>query len=338
MLSLDIYMIALDSAESVFHNTRMSKIVAVCAFALSIHAVPASALTLTGDYSMLSSSGSVYQNAAGQLFETAGAGRADVTSLFQSNVSASFTYLQNSLQIPSWNHTVTFKLFDFAAAMINADGDSQVTGEDGNGRTSSSTIRIDSSASSHFLLDPTPFDNSEYNLSSTNAMLGGGTVNVARFGMALSGGPGENRTDLLTLFLHETMHSIGITDIARFENLPNVGPAGMAGGPNRNLVIPTSLTGFSSNFNLPFLSASPHIDTFANGGLFARTVTSEPGFGEGDRALPTGVEIYALALINGAGPGQFNTDLVVPEPSTVAFGMIGVLGFAFRRIRNSRNR
>lgn len=295
----------------------MNRIRTLTAAALLAYAVPASAVTLFADYSQLSASGSVYQSAGGQLSETAAPGFVDVTGLFKTDVSAAFAYLDNAILVP-FNHTVTFKLFDLQST--GADGDSLVTGEDANGRPISSTIRIDTSAASHFFLDPTPLDNSEYAMTFSNATLGGGSVNVERFGTAVTGGPADGRTDLLTLALHETIHSIGITDnIQRFVDAVGAGAA--PGSPDRLMTIPTSLTGLPTDFTIPFLGASAHIDTFADGGTFRHAVVSEPGFGEGDRALITGAEVYALCVVEGCSANQFNTDpnpnAAIPEPGTL---------------------
>lgn len=280
----------------------------------------AAALSLSANYLMFGNAinHKVYQNDVGQLFRSPGTGRTDVTLLFELNVAAANTYLEHAITVP-WNHEVTYKLFDFKTAGIEADGDSEITAADDNNRTVSSIIRIDSSANSHFYLDPTPFDNSEYNFKSSDAPLGGGSVNVERFGTAIADGSADGRTDLLTLFLHETMHSIGISSSSnRFVAL--CGDDTKAGDPDRMLTIPTSLSMLPSSFDIPILSASSHIDTVASDGLFAHAVTSEPGFGEGDRALPSGAEIYALALINGATSTQYNLELAVLKPSMAFFG------------------
>ena len=100
---------------------------ALAGAALLCNAVPASAVTLDADYSMLSSSGMVFQNAAGQLFESSasGSGLTDVTGLFKSNVSAAYAYLDAAVKAP-FTPVITYKLFDFQAAGINANGDSGI--------------------------------------------------------------------------------------------------------------------------------------------------------------------------------------------------------------------
>ena len=140
-----------------------------------------------------------------------------------------------------------------------------------------------------------------------NATLGGGLVNVGRYGSALAGSAAENRTDILTLLMHELIHSAAL------------GADTPEGNLNRKLTIPTALTGFASDFDLPFISASNHIDPFAQGGVFEHTVTSEPSFGNNDRWLLTGVEVFGICVVQGCTPSQVNPNLVasVPEPSTL---------------------
>ena len=160
-------------------------------------------------------------------------------------------------------------------------------------------------------------------------------MNVERFGTATPDGLADGRTDLLTLLLHETMHSIGISSGSdRFVAL--VGDDTKAGDPDRMLTIPTSLSTLPLSFDVPILSASGHIDTSASDGIFAHAVTSEPGFGEGDRALPTGAEIYALAQINGATSTQYTLDLF--QPTMAFFGTpwnAGILRYVQVNFHNS---
>ena len=188
---------------------------------------------------------------------------------------------------------------------------------------------LDSSSSSSFYLDATPFDNSEYTMQSVDATLGGGTVNVGRYGSALASSQAANRTDILTLAMHELIHSAALK-----ADTPE-------GNSNRKLTIPTSLTGFSSDFDLPFIDGSNHIDPFLQGAVFQHTVTSEPSFGNNDRWLLTGVEVYGICVIQGCTPDQVFPNFVasvnnVPESNSlflVAAGL-GLMG-AFRRRQKS---
>lgn len=287
----------------------------------------ANAVTLIADYSNL---GTVYQDTAGNLYDAPGAGRADVTSLFQSNVSTAFTYLQNTVLLP-WDHTVSFLLFP----LVGADGDSLINSFDVNGRSSASTIRI--STGFPEFIDPTPFDNSEFTLSYGTTPLGGGFVNNKRFGDAISGSGAEDKDDFLTLVLHETIHSLGISDNSqRFEDL--VGPTGAT---PRTLTVGSAVSGLPAAFNIPVLAGSGHFaGDPATNDIFGFTTVSTPGWSLGQRALPTGLDILALGQVNGATPSGLNLNdsaLAVPEPSTALLGAMGVLGLLCRRKRNERN-
>ena len=287
--------------------------ISLASAATSVVAGSASALTLTAVYT----DPSIYQSSGGQLFSGDPMnGAIDVTSTFRTNVDAAFTYLQNSIKVDR-NLEVTFSLFDFTG--LGADGDSSITSRyNDTNLPASSRIRLDSSANSHFYLDATPFDNSEWNMTFTDAVLGGGTVNVGRFGTAVVGGGAEDRTDILTLLLHELVHSTAL-------NSPT--PEGAVGGPSRLLTIPSALTGLPSDFDLPFLSQGAHIDPFVEAGVYAHTITSEPSFGNGDRWLPTGVELYGICVVQLCTASQVMPNLmgptVVAEPGTWSFFAFG---------------
>ncbi len=296
---------------------------------------PASALVLMADYTDASVSGGIFQTASGQLQSGPGGGATDITATFKANIAAVFIYLQNSIKV-AFNHVVTFKLQDLAGT--GADGYSCCGTEDSNQRPNSSTIVLDSSSNSSFYADATPFDNSEYTMTYTDAILGGGTVNVGRSGSAFAGSAAENRTDILTLVMHETIHSIGFGGATRFTAL--VGFDGAVGAPDRELVVPTALTGFASDFIIPFLSQSAHIDPFAQGNVYERAVTSEPSFGNNDRWLLTGAEVYGLCTVLGCTPDEVNANLVgpnaVPEPgSLLLVAMAGLSLIATTRRRKS---
>ena len=288
--------------------------------ALLLSAAPtASALALFADYSDPSLSGGIWQTSAGQILGSdPGNGAVNVTAVFKSNISAAFTYLGNSV-LGGGNLTVQFGLDDLHP--VGADGYSQVIHIGPNGLPDVTKIVLDNSAFSSFFLDPTPFDNSEYTMNYVDAMLGGGLVNVGRYGSALAGSAAANRTDILTLAMHELIHSAALS-----ADTPE-------GSPNRKRTIPTTLTGFASDFDLPFITGSNHIDPFAQGAVFAHTVTSEPSFGNNDRWLLTGVEIFGICVVQGCTPSQVNPNLVssVPEPGTMmllapAFALMATFG------------
>jgi hypothetical protein len=286
---------------------------------------------LTADYSSL---GTVYQDAAGAFYNTAGAGRDDITSIFKANISATFDYFSHSILLP-WSEQISFTLFDFG----NADtvGDSGIDTVDANGRPATSTIRFNLDPGIQYFVDPTPFDNSEFTMSFGTASLGGGQVNNQRFGDAVVGGVADGRWDFLTLVLHETEHSMGISSgLDRFLDL-----AGPTGTPNRQFTIPASLSGLPSDFDIPVSQGGAHfVGDPVSGDTFGYMTTADPGWQKSQRALPTALDILAVCQTEGCTQAQVNTSLFtgpaasVPEPGTLALlapGLLPLLGLIRRR-------
>lgn len=266
----------------------------------------------------------MFQNALGQISSTSGIGFIDVTNLFKLNANAAFSYFQNALGIPNWSHQVAFKIGDLSA--FGADGASLIKTYDLNGRTDASEITLDTRAVSRFYFDPTPANNSEWTMTPRTAVLAGGaTVNVGRKGTAVAGGPADDRTDILTLMIHEIAHSLGMTDGSdRFITaVGGVDPSpdtGLTDDNFRSMVMPTSLTGYLQTYVLPFRASSSHVSTLAAGQTFAKAVTSEPGSGHGARALLADVEIHALGLVNGSfGCCPFKGEGAIPPAPLVGW-------------------
>jgi hypothetical protein len=276
------------------------------------------AVTITPDYSSL---GTVYQDAAGNFFSAAGAGRTDVTNLFKTDVSTSIGYLQNAVQLP-WNLTITFKL---AALDPNVAGDSVVNTIDGDNRPKTSTIRFSTDSSVKYFIDPTPTDNSEFSLTYADAALGGGNVNNKRFGDATMDGGAKDRADLLTLILHESVHSLGISSsLQRF-----LDKAGASNAANRKVTIPKALSGLTNDFDIPITTGSAHFD--GSNATFNFSSVSDPGWGIGQRALPTALDILALGEVEGAAANQLDVNL--PEPAGSLVILMSALAISARRRR-----
>ena len=294
---------------------------AAAAFAFA----PASAVTITADYSQL---GTVYQNSNGVLFNTMAAGLVDVTDLFKADVATGMAYLQNAIRL-NWDTTITFRLADLKSVAV---GDSQITSSNSDRRPATSIIQVDTGNLSLFV-DPTPADNSEFTLTNKSTLLGGGAVNISRFGNAVAAGPAAGRYDLVTLVVHETEHSLGFADTDRFIDL-----AGANNSTGRSLTVSKDLTGFAMDFAVPILGASAHIDGVTQDALFNDTTVAEPGFVAGQRALVTDVELYALCSAVGcATPADVNLGeavAAVPEPTEWALLLAGgavVAGVSRRR-------
>ncbi|PJJ21094.1 PEP-CTERM protein-sorting domain-containing protein [Janthinobacterium sp. OK676] len=300
----------------------------VIALALACGAAHASAMTVNADYSQL---GTVYQNLSGMLSNTHSTGATDVTSLFQYNTQTALNYWSNAVLLPLTT-TITFKLGDLSSR--SAAGTSIIDTTDANGRPLTTTIIVDNTATSLFL-DTTPTDNSEFNIASVNATLGGGSVNISRFGAAnttaASGG-----YDFLTLILHEAEHSLGFSSgTQRFDNVINA--------TGDMLEISSSLSGLPASFGVAV--SGTHIDGIADNGFFNNTSLALPGFNAGERALLSGVDILAVCQIQGCTSSQINLDpsatvSPVPEPTSWAMMILGlatVIGFGRRRARPAPN-
>jgi hypothetical protein len=288
----------------------------------------ANAVTLTADYSGL---GTVYQDAAGQLYTSAAAGRTDVTSLVESDISTDFTYLQAAITL-QWNETIHFQLTDLTGE--GAVADSGINNEDANGRPSDSTIRI--STGFNDFVDPTPFDNSEFTMSTGVTSLGGGQVNNKVFGDSTSL-MASSTYDFLTLMIHETEHSLGISSgLTRFVSLVGA-PDATPGAPNRSLTISAGLSGLPSDYVIPIEANSAHFPGSPVGNdPFGYAVVADPGWQYGQRALPTALDIEAIGQIEGATSSQINLNYLnsVPEPSSLALLAIGAVGFLGLRRRS----
>ena len=296
------------------------------------------AAQVTLDFSTL---GTVFQDTTGVLYNTSGAGRTNVTTLFETDALTAAQYWNNAISIPGFTESINFTLADLSSE--SAVADSGVNSTDANGRPVTSTIRFDMGNGIANFLDPTPLDNSEFAISSRNATLGGGQVNVSRFGDANATAPGLAMSgyDALTVDLHEIEHSLGYASgLDRFLNL--VGPTAPAGSPDRQLPVPTSLSGLPSGFNIPIVPTSAHIDGVVQNGLFNDTIVAEPGFNAGQRALPTDVEILGLGVIEGATANQIHlggSPSPVPEASTtVSFGLLLALGLGGLVIARKRKK
>jgi hypothetical protein len=266
-----------------------------------------------------------YQDTSGAIYDSAGAGRSDVTSSFSDDVAVAMGIWTNAIRC-DWSLNIAMNLTNFGDA--NTIADAEITSFDGNGHGATAVINFNTFNGVKYFVDSTPANNAEFSMFTKSLSLGGGTVNSARFGDA-SVAASSNRWDLLTLTLHEVEHSLGISSgSARFLNL--VGPNG--GGSLRTLTISNSVSGLPNDFNIPIQTNSAHIASWGANSNFNYTVVADPGWGSGQRALPTDIDIYALCQINDC------TNFQIPEPSTLVLVSIGLLTFWRCRQRSKAKR
>jgi hypothetical protein len=231
-----------------------------------------------------------------------------------------------------WGLTVTYKLFDNGNGDTVAD--SEINTIDADGRPKTSTIRFNTNSIKYYI-DYTPNDHSEFNMASSNAALGGGSVNNKRFGNATAAGGAAGRWDVLTLAYHEIEHSLGISNgqasgFSKFTDLVGA----ISATTDRKLPINKMLSGLTDNFDIPVVKNTSHfIGNPTNNDTFGFTVVADPGWQIAQRALPTCIDILAIAQTEGATMmNQVNCSAVsVPEPTTLAIAAVALAATAALR-------
>jgi hypothetical protein len=227
-----------------------------------------------------------------------------------------------------WNLSVTIQLANLG---LNTVADAAINTFDVNGRSATGTIRFNTNAAFSYFLDASPTSNTEFSMQTSTMSLGGGNVNNRRLGDATASAA-TNRWDMLTLSLHELEHTLGISSgSARFLNL--VGPTGAETDPLRMMTISNSLSGLASDFQIPFVPDSAHIAGSGANSNFNYTVVADPGWQKAQRALPTALDIYAVAQVNNCDMFNLNP-AQVPEPTTAALALGGLVCLIISRRRH----
>jgi hypothetical protein len=287
----------------------------------------AAALTINPDYSSL---GTVRVDSTGTIVNSGGT---DVTALFKQNINAAIGYWESAVG-KAFTVEVKFSLDDLGTAW----GTSNATDRQGTDpkHISKAEIQFDNNDTKYFI-DPTPWENSEFNISPGTASLGGGTVNVDRRGPATSSGGAAGRVDLLTLALHELEHSIG------FDRDEPIYLAAIDDTPNRHLTIAKTMSGLTNDFDIRLTDPSAHILVETGYTTFVDTVVAKgPGeWGSGERTLLTGADILGVCQINLCSSAQVNLlPSTIPEPGSLVlstFGACGLLAVGRGRAAHYKN-
>jgi len=160
-------------------------------------------------------------------------------------------------------------------------------------------ILFDNTGSVSFYLDPTPDLNEEYQrITMEYQNLGGGFINVARL-FSYPDGDARDRTDLLTVALHEIGHALGISNAnLSFLDLSRDGALTIGGDlPFAGTVIPLAMNkaGVTSHFDpIQVIYGSVMSGVCAN-----------------ERRIPSALDILANAHISG-----FRFPILDPESMT----------------------
>ena len=283
----------------------------IAAFAL---AGPASATLLLTDYSGL---GTVYQDTVtGGLSNTGGAGFTDVTVAFKANVETALNYIQNAVDIPGYVNTSKVVLADLSGLGLQAGN--LFDGQDAMGRVSSNILQM--AIGPGFFIDPTPWENSEFDMITGVGPVGGtpGVV-TRRFGSNISGLPFWYETDLLSIMLHELLHGMGFTSaLGTYNNLRS---------PNAMITVPSVISGFANAYTADCPDSHCYVEDDNNDASFMNISL----FGPATRVLMPDTEVYLLGTILGATHDQLNTtpnpNSSVPEPGTLFLVSVAALGF-----------
>lgn len=148
-------------------------------------------------------------------------------------------------------------------------------------------ILFDNTGTVSFFMDPTPDLNEEYQrITEEHQDLGGGFINVARL-FSYPQGDALDRTDLLTVALHEIGHALGMSNAnLSFLNLSRSGTLTIGDGlPFSETVIPLAMnkTGVTSHFDpIRVIYGSIMSGVCAN-----------------ERRIPSSLDILANAYISG---------------------------------------
>lgn len=258
----------------------------------------------------------------------------NVTDALKANFNAAIKWWEMALPTNKINLKIPVKLDN-----LGGEGDAGLTTyikkDDTSGFITESRIDFNSNTNKWFF-DPTPHDDTEFNMKSSELSTNPATtdkVNSGRFGNATLDAA-KNKWDFLSVAKHEIGHALGIglngTDPANYvlyENEVNM---------DSDIDIDLVFAMLFPNNMLPVLDipiTTSHFDGSVQGKIFDHTLMADPGFQMGMRTVQSDLDILAIGSVYNLGKNEIKLNPThVPEPTTVSL-LLGVLGIWMGRKR-----
>jgi len=198
-----------------------------------------------------------------------------------------------------------------------------------------------------WFFDPTPNENSEFDMKSSELNTNSATtdkVNSGRFGDAILDAA-KNVWDFLSVAVHEIGHALGIgfnaSDPAEYVLYENE-------VTNDDINIDPIFAMLFPNNQLPVLDipvAGSHFDGSGPNNIFDNTLLADPGFQRGMRSNPSDLDILAVGSVYNLGENDIKLNQIpvlepptsVPEPATISLLLVALFGWRGIKQLDSEN-